>query len=46
MGVTNDDRVAELIEEIAAHNIGSATVPFDCIITPIINGSPDYLEWI
>lgn len=31
---------------VAAHNIGSAEVPFDCIITPIINGSPDYLEWI
>jgi len=45
-GVTNDDRVAELIEMVAAHNIGSADVPFDCIITPIINGSPDYLEWI
>lgn len=45
-GVTNDDRVAELIEMVAAHNIGSALVPFDCIITPIVNGSPDYLEWI
>jgi hypothetical protein len=45
-GVTNDDRVAELIEMVAAHNVGSAAVPFDCIITPIINGSPDYLEWI
>lgn len=45
-GVTNDDRVAELIEEVATHGIGSAQVPFDCIITPIITGSPDYLEWI
>lgn len=46
IGVTNDDRVAELVEMIAAENVGSAEVPFDCIITPIINGSPDYLEWI
>jgi hypothetical protein len=45
-GVTNDDRVAELIEEVAAAGIGSADVPFDCIITPLINGSPDYIEWI
>ena len=45
-GVTNDDRVAELVEMVAAANIGSAIVPFDCIITPLINGSPDYIEWI
>lgn len=45
-GVTNDDRVAELVEMVAAANIGSAVVPFDCIITPLINGSPDYIEWI
>lgn len=46
IGVTNDDRVADLVEMVAAHNVGSAAVPFNCIITPIINGSPDYLEWI
>jgi hypothetical protein len=45
-GVTNDDRVAELIEEVAAAGIGSSKVPFDIIIVPIVNGSPDYLEWI
>merc|ERR1712032_757566 len=45
-GVTNDDRVAELIEEVAAAGIGSSKVPFDLIIVPIVNGSPDYLEWI
>lgn len=45
-GITNDDRVAELIELVAAANIGSATVPFDCIIVPVYNGSPDYLEWV
>jgi len=31
---------------VAAHKIGSKEVPFDCIIVPIVNGSPDYLEWI
>jgi uncharacterized protein involved in tolerance to divalent cations len=46
VGVTNDDRVAELVEEISTHGIGSAKVPFDCIIVPIITGSPDYLDWI
>lgn len=45
-GVTNDDRVAELIEMVAAANIGYADVPFDCIITPLVNGSPEYIEWI
>ena len=47
MGVTNDDRVAELIEMVAKHKqFSSSIVSFDCIITPIINGSPDYMEWI
>lgn len=47
-GVTNDDRVAELIEEAALHrkSIGSAEVPFDMIIVPMINASPDYIDWI
>lgn len=46
MGVTNDDRVAELVEEVARHSIGSAKVPFDCVIAALVNGSPDYIEWI
>lgn len=46
MGVTNDDRVAELIEEVNRHSIGSAHVPFDCVIAPLMNGSPDYIEWV
>jgi hypothetical protein len=44
--VTNDDRVAEVVEECATAGIGSFKVPFDCIIVPLINGSPDYIEWI
>lgn len=45
-GVTKDERVAELIEEISAHKIGSDLVPFDAIITPLINASPDYIDWV
>jgi len=45
-GVTNDDRVAELVEMVAAANIGYPDLPFDVIITPLVNGSPDYIEWI
>jgi hypothetical protein len=46
MGVTSDERVAELIEEIARNKVGSDKIPFDAIIVPMINGSPDYIEWI
>ena len=30
----------------AAAGIGSADIPFDIIITPLITGSPDYIEWV
>lgn len=46
-GVTNDDRIAELIEECSRHSgLGVKKIPFDIIITPLITGSPDYIEWI
>lgn len=45
-GVTSDLRVAELIERIDTHKIGSEKIPFDTIITPMITGSPDYIEWV
>lgn len=45
MAVTNDDRVAGVIEECATHSLGG-DVPFDVIVTPMITGSPDYIEWI
>lgn len=46
-GVTSDDRVAELVEAVnAAGNMGVKEIPFDVIITPLITGSPDYIEWI
>lgn len=45
-GVTSDIRVAEVIEEAAKHGLGTDQIPFDLIITPLITGSPDYLEWV
>ena len=44
--MTSDVRVAELIERIASHSVGSDKIPFDAIITPLINASPDYIEWV
>lgn len=46
MGVTSDLRVGELIERIATHKVGSEKIPFDTIIVPLINASPDYIEWV
>jgi uncharacterized protein involved in tolerance to divalent cations len=45
-GVTSDDRVAELIEEVANHGVDDKEVPFDFIITVLSTGSPDYIEWV
>lgn len=45
-GVTSDDRVAELIEEVYANGVSDKEVPFDFIITVLATGSPDYIEWI
>jgi hypothetical protein len=45
--VTNDDRVAEVIEECAKHGLGGeGGIPFDVIVTPLATGSPDYIEWV
>jgi len=51
MGVTSDERVAELVEEIVSHqlefkSLEKHTVPTDVIIVPLITGSPDYLKWV
>jgi hypothetical protein len=45
-GVTSDDRVAELIEEVAAANVDDVDVAFDFIVTVLATGSPDYIEWV
>lgn len=45
--VTGDDRVAELIEEVAAKNPNTRKYPaFDLVVTPIVTGSKEYIEWV
>jgi hypothetical protein len=49
--VTSWIRVPELIEEIEKHKIDfyskeGIKIPTDTIILPMVNGSPDYIEWI
>jgi uncharacterized protein involved in tolerance to divalent cations len=46
--ITSDDRVAEVIEEVAAWFTGSRKehVPFDLIVTPLATGSKEYIEWV
>ena len=47
-GVTSDDRVAELIEEVANHVGADQEKPedFDMVVYVLSTGSPDYLEWV
>jgi hypothetical protein len=45
-GITSDDRVAELIEEVADNGVSDKEVPFDLVITTLSTGSPDYIAWI
>lgn len=47
--VTSDDRVAELIEEVAAYTkdaVKKEGVPFDLVVTPLATGSKDYIDWV
>jgi len=45
--ITSDDRVAELIEEVAAKNPNSREYPaFDLVVTPLATGSKEYIEWV
>lgn len=45
--LTSDDRVAELIEEVAENDPNSRKYPaFDLIVTPLATGSVEYIEWI
>lgn len=45
--VTGDDRVAELIEEVADKNPNTRKYPaFDLIVTPLATGSKEYIEWV
>lgn len=46
--VTSDDRVAEVIEEVAAWSADhdKRDIPFDLIVTPLATGSKEYIEWV
>jgi|TARA_B110001469_G_C9431638_1_gene219327 uncharacterized protein involved in tolerance to divalent cations len=48
VGVTQDSRVAELIEEVAAHVNADPAHPekFDMVVYTLSTGSPDYIEWV
>lgn len=45
--VTSDDRVAELIEEVAEHDPNHWKYPaFDLVVIPLATGSKEYIEWV
>jgi len=45
--VTSDDRVAELIEEVAARNPNQSYYPsFDLVVVPLATGSKEYITWV
>ena len=47
--VTSDDRVAEVIEEAAdwsKQETKSTGIPFDMMVTPLMTGSKEYIEWV
>jgi len=44
--LTSDDRVAELIEEVAASTSNTTYPAFDMVVTPIATGSKSYIEWV
>lgn len=46
--ITSDDRVAEVIEEVAKwyDKKKEGDIPFDLIVTPLATGSKDYIDWV
>jgi len=48
VGVTADNRVAELIEEVAGFLNADPAKPekFDMVVYTLSTGSPDYIEWV
>jgi uncharacterized protein involved in tolerance to divalent cations len=45
--VTSDDRVAELIEEVAANDPNHWNYPpFDMVVVPLATGSKEYITWV
>lgn len=47
VGVTSDDRVAEMIEEVNILNTNRATTPnFNILIYTLSTGSVEYIKWV
>ena len=48
IGVTSDDRVAELIEEVNDHNPNNpkSTPNFNIVVYTLSTGSVEYLKWV
>jgi len=46
--ITSDDRVAELIEEVAKSQVNKTSNPgyFDLVVTPLATGSIEYINWV
>ena len=46
--ITSDDRVAELIEEVASSSVNKSSNPgyFDLVVTPLATGSKEYITWV
>lgn len=48
--LTSDDRVAEAIEEVGVYYSDNAHMQkypkFDLIVTPLVTGSKEYIEWV
>ena len=46
--ITSDDRVAELIEEVANSQVNKSSNPgyFDLVVSPLATGSKEYIKWI
>jgi len=46
--VTSDDRVAEVIEEVAQWTTDPVEehTPFDLVVVPMATGSKDYINWV
>jgi len=47
IGVTSDDRVAEMVEEINTLNPNKPTIPnFNVVVYTLSTGSVEYLKWV
>jgi uncharacterized protein involved in tolerance to divalent cations len=46
--ITSDDRIAELIEEVASSSVNKSSNPgyFDLVVTPLATGSKEYITWV